>query len=772
MSSANERGTAGFGSLEEHSRTRRRLRGVLLINLGTPDAPDRRSVQRYLAEFLSDPAVIQLPSGLGWLNRPLGYMIARLRASKSAALYRRIWTERGSPLGSITAEQASALGAILPPDWRAFYAMRYGQPSIERTLETIAEAGIEELVVIPMYPQFSGTTTGTAVRELYDCLRRSGQHFGVTVRNSWYEDGGYIYAQAKLIQEYAGAHGLSPENTRLVFSVHGLPASYVKRGDPYPDHVRRSIDLITRRLGWPADRATMGYQSRMGPAKWLEPSLDGLLRELVERGDKRVLVCPISFTADCLETLEEIGVRYREIVEAAGAELFLCPALNAYEPFIVALRELTLRGPRPVASWEEKAQPLLSNQGRKKDGVHRDTDALVLIGVSKANNVGDGLGPRLQYSTEEGLCATKRAQCDLVPVLREVCEQAEISGAFVWNTCSRFEFYGWLTNAALNGGREQAITEVKRRLFQQREMDGLLVNVHFGTEAWHHLMRTASGLNSGLPGDKDILDQLETALRVAERAGTADQKTKRLVSDAFAMETDVRAQTAWGEFDPGYCYAALSRVAEKTGLSFADSRCVVFGGSTTSRSVLSALADRFEVPTRTITLVYRGHGSGQMKLLRKTIGNGKRLRVGSYGDRAALDAVVNADVVILGIDAEQPVLSADDIRDRSDFNQRPLTIIDFNSFGSTKGMETLEGVTVWSQQQLDAEVVAYGEGMCAEAHFAQAVEEAEQWIVNHAARRQCTVAVEPTPEICRQCGQPLAGRCFGQETLTVGEVVA
>lgn len=765
MSSTYERGAAGSGLLQKRSPTGRRSRGVLLINLGTPDAPDRRSVQKYLAEFLSDPAVIQLPLTLGWLNRPLGHTIARFRASKSAALYHKIWTERGSPLGSITEEQAGALGAILPPNWRAFHAMRYGQPSIERTLETIAATGIEELVVIPMYPQFSGTTTGTAVRELYDCLRRGGHHFSVAVRNSWYEDGGYIYAQAKLIHEYTVAHGLSPENTRLVFSAHGLPISYVKRGDPYPTHVRRSIDLITRRLGWPADRTTMAYQSRMGPARWLEPSLGGLLQELVEAGDERVLVCPISFTADCRDTLEEIDIRYRKVVEAGGVELFLCPALNAYQPFISALKELALRGPRPVATWNEKAKPLLSKD-RETDGVHRDTDALVLIGVSKANTIGDGRGPQLQYSTEVELCATKKARCELVPLLRDTCQESDVSGAFVFNTCSRFEFYGWLTDATLNGGREQTILEVKQRLFESSELDDLRVNVYFGGDAWHHLMRTASGLNSGLPGDKDILDQLETALRVAQRAGTADQKTERLVSDALAVERDLRAQTAWGEFDHGYCYAALARVAEKTGLSFADSRCVVFGGSTTSRSVLSALADRFEVPSRTITLVYRGHGSGQMKLLRKAIGNGKRLRVGSYGERAALDAVVNADVVVLGIDAQEPILHADDLRGRRDFTQKPLTIIDFNTFGSTNGIETLEGVTVWTQQQLDAEVSRYSETMCAQTQFTRAVQEAEEWIVEHAARRQCKIAVEPTPEVCQECGRPVSGKCVGSEHAT------
>ncbi|MBU0717955.1 MAG: ferrochelatase [Planctomycetes bacterium] len=505
----------------------------------------------------------------------------------------------------------------------------------------------------------------------------------------------------------------------------------------------------------------------MGPAKWVEPNLDSLLVQLAKAGEERLLVCPISFATDCLETLEEIDVRYRGIVEAAGAEMYLCPALNTFAPFISALRDLALRGPRPASAWGDKAKPLIS-ASRKDNGVNRDTDALILLGVSKANSIGGGLGPQLSYSTDAGLGLVKKAQCDVVPLLREVCEHSVVNGGFVWNTCSRFEFYGWLTPEALKGGRDRAVAMVRRRLFGERGAEGMEVNVHFGGEAWHHLMRTVAGLNSGLPGDKDILDQLETAERVAERAGTADQRTKRLIRDAMMVERETRRQTAWGRFGPGYCYAALARIVEATGVSLADSRCAVFGGSTTSRSVLLALAQRFEVPTRMLTLVYRGHGSGQMKLLRRAIGNGKRVRVGSYTEQAALDVVVSADVVVLGIDVAQPILDAEQIRDRRDFRKRPLTIIDFNTFGSTRGMDELEGVTVFDAQQLDNEVAAYGEAMRRSPEFSQAVAEVEDWIVTYAPRHQCPRAVEPTSEDCRTCERRQAGRCRTRAPVSVG----
>ena len=173
-----------------------RQRGVLLINLGTPEGPDPASVRAYLAEFLSDPEVIHLPAPLRCFNRPLGHLIARFRAPKSAAMYQRIWSKCGSPLRSITEEQASKLATMLPDHWKVFYAMRYGRPSIGETLEEIEAAGIEELIVIPMYPQYSGSTTGTALHELYGRLRRSHYLIHVIARTTWYDDGGYVYAQA------------------------------------------------------------------------------------------------------------------------------------------------------------------------------------------------------------------------------------------------------------------------------------------------------------------------------------------------------------------------------------------------------------------------------------------------------------------------------------------------------------------------------------------------------------------------------------------------
>ena len=205
------------GSERAHGSAPRRQRGVLLVNVGTPDRPDVPSVRRYLAEFLSDPLVIRLPAGMRWFQKPLSRLIARFRAPHSARKYQSIWTDRGSPMRAIMEDQASALASVLPDEWRVSVAMRYGRPGIAEALQEADGAGIEELVVLPMYPQFSGPTTGTLARELYRTLREAAPHINVTARTTWYDDIGYINAQSRLIAECASANDLTPQDTHLLF---------------------------------------------------------------------------------------------------------------------------------------------------------------------------------------------------------------------------------------------------------------------------------------------------------------------------------------------------------------------------------------------------------------------------------------------------------------------------------------------------------------------------------------------------------------------------
>ena len=323
----------------------------MLISTGSPAGDD----VAYMRGYLSAPMASRLPACLQWLQGGLGRRTARF--TRSADLGQGISTEHGSLLRLVMSKQVSALQSALPNGWRAFVGMCYGGPRIADVTREIAAAGIEELVMVPMYPQFSETTTGTVMREAYGALKEVGQHLRVTVRTTWYDDRAYLGAQAKRIAEYASRHGLNPADTHLVFAAHGLSVSYANRDDPYASQVEQSAALVAQRLGWPADRSTVAYQSRTGAAEWLKPDVREVLSELSDAGERRLLVCPMSVTMDCPETLEEIDVRCRAAFESRGGDFHVCPALNDYGPFVDALKNLALRGPQPVTSWGADSKP-------------------------------------------------------------------------------------------------------------------------------------------------------------------------------------------------------------------------------------------------------------------------------------------------------------------------------------------------------------------------------------------------------------------------------
>lgn len=731
-----------------------RARGVLLINLGTPDAPDVPAVRRYLAEFLSDPAVIRLPKPLDRLGGLLGSTIARFRAPTTTEMYRRVWSDSGSPLMSITNDQAAALEAALPRGWKVYVAMRYGRPGIVETLRRIEAAGLEELVVLPMYPQYSGPTTGTALRLVYEYLKEAKSQLHVTTRTAWFDDHGYINAQTRLVQDYAAAHGLGPENAYLLFSTHGLPVSYVRRGDPYVEHINRTVALVRDRLGWPSGRVALAFQSRFGPVAWLQPFTDDTLNDLIAAGEKRILICPISFTADCLETLEEIDVRYRELAERGGAELYLCPALNTYQPFISALKHLVLRGPRPISRVVPEVRTF-QPPDRAAETSTAPLDCLVMVGVSSAGRLERKHGPVLADTAPDVLRAVKRSQCDVPPLLQRLRDGAGVREAWLWNTCHRYELFAWLPEIHGATAREDAVGRIRHELFGKDEPAGLQVNVLRGADAWHHLLRTAAGLNSHLPGERDILEQMQAAHRLAIAAGTHGPLSQRLLSDVASIEQSLRDEAGWNRFDVDYAYAALSRLLPGALRDGETCRTVVVGGSTTSAAVLRTLTERFDVPSRCCTLLYRGHKhGGQMKLLRAAIGNGRRVRVSSYDEPRVAEVIRDADVVFFGLDRNEPVLTAEHLQHRSGGEQgssllergqtlrergrtaRPLTIFDFNLFGSTAGLVGLPGVILHDAATLEREAAATADEMCSSPEFAGTMETVERRIAELVAAKR------------------------------------
>jgi protoporphyrin/coproporphyrin ferrochelatase len=296
---------------------------VLLVNLGTPDAPDPSAVRRYLAEFLTDRRVVELPRLL-WLPILYGLVLTR-RPRKSAEAYRQIWTEEGSPLMAISQRQAAALRERFGDYPIVGLAMRYGDGSILSAIDRARDyAGTDRLLFAPLYPQYSAATTASAKDELFSALGRMRSQPAVRTLPPYYDDPLYIGALKTNIERQLAALDFEPQ--RLLLSFHGMPERTRILGDPYHDHCQETARRLSERLSIPTDVA---FQSRFGRAKWLEPATDATLAAYAGEGVKRVAVAAPGFAADCLETLEELGIRGRQTFLSAGGEKFaLLECLN------------------------------------------------------------------------------------------------------------------------------------------------------------------------------------------------------------------------------------------------------------------------------------------------------------------------------------------------------------------------------------------------------------------------------------------------------------
>ncbi|MFC0445051.1 ferrochelatase [Pseudidiomarina halophila] len=333
----NYRGYAGFSHAQKDKV------GVLITNLGTPDAPDTPSLRRYLKEFLSDPRVVEVPRVLWWLI--LNGVILRIRPRRSAAAYKTVWTEQGSPLMFHTEAQAKELQASLAKDYGddvvVRFAMRYGSPGMASVLDEMLSSGVRKLVLLPLYPQYSGATSGSTFDALArDFLQRRWLP-DLRFISHYHDDAGYIDACVQQIKAFWQQHG-RPQ--KLIFSYHGVPKNYLLKGDPYHCECHKTSRLIAEQLELGKDDYLTTFQSRFGREEWLQPYTDETLKALPDLGVKNVQVfCP-GFSADCLETIEEIGEENREYFEQAGGEHYAyIPALNASEPHIAALTALVKR---------------------------------------------------------------------------------------------------------------------------------------------------------------------------------------------------------------------------------------------------------------------------------------------------------------------------------------------------------------------------------------------------------------------------------------------
>lgn len=312
------------------------ISGVLLVNLGTPEAPERKPVARFLREFLSDSRVVDLPRYL-WLPL-LNLIIIPFRAGRSAAAYRKIWWPDGSPLLVLTQRLVSRLHSTLAPAMKVEIGMRYGNPSIRSGLERLKKAGVTEVVVLPLYPQFSNTTTASIYDAVEWALNDLEWRPVIHCVEQYHDHPAWVDAVASSIREFRQANGVAE---KLVFSLHGIPQRYVEQGDPYQEQCEQSVNSIVAALGLADDEWMLTYQSRVGREPWLQPYTDQALKALGSQGTRHVqVVCP-GFAVDCLETLEEIAMQNREFFEEAGGEkLEYIPALNCSDAHVAVMSAL------------------------------------------------------------------------------------------------------------------------------------------------------------------------------------------------------------------------------------------------------------------------------------------------------------------------------------------------------------------------------------------------------------------------------------------------
>lgn len=371
---------------------------------------------------------------------------------------------------------------------------------------------------------------------------------------------------------------------------------------------------------------------------------------------------------------------------------------------------------------------------------HQDLSAeLLMVGVSVPGRIGDGAGPPMAHHGYDTLRKFKLPAEQTINRLRKLYAETPLDEAWVWNTCSRIECYGWVREPFGKIDRAELLDQMVQGVLGESAAAHCEMNTLCGTEALHHVLRTAAGLNSELPGEMEVSQQLRGALQVARFAETAGPLTEMLVEKACEIEQDMRRSTAWGRFAPSYCSALLERLGSVIDTPYDRQRIAVIGRSGTALSLLKLLTDQHGVPSDHIALVHKGtRRGGAVKQIRRLVPDGRKIRVGTYDDPVILDVIAESDVVFYGIDLPRAVLDGEKLREKLQTERPPLTIVDFNTLGSTTNLADVPGVVLWDADRVQREVNHFADSMCQSASFWNTVEQVEQRLSEHAARVAAT----------------------------------
>jgi len=622
-------------------------------------------------------------------------------------------------LPEVLRAQVGALRTVLAKGWRVLGAVHGDTPSISDALHEVQASGIKRLIVIPMHPQFSPSLGAADLDELYACLGRMALDLHIEVRSSWYDDSAFIDATAHRLHAFATSHALHPRNAILAFQARAPQGDHSR----YREQVAATADLVRRRLGWPANLTTTIY----GDIGTMSCALDSLADnvEALDPGSARsVLVCPISDLSrrSCEHAVCEAA--YRAVLSART--VYLCAAANDSDEFIRALAQLVRRPRHSAYDLAHEPAPLFPTVDAGAN-VEREAGSLFMIGVESSGALGHGQGPAVHYSSAQDFRRVKRPHLETLDLLRHAVQCCEVRECWIWNTCTRFELYGWLPRDVHPRARRETIERLVALAFPTADPGRM--NILTGRQARLHMLRTAAGLNSHLIGDAEVVDQLDAARRAAEHAGSAAGLTNDLVDETVQSVRELREQTPWRDFENRYCATVLSRLADRLADPIGRGRILVVGGSTTSCSILETLVRNFHVPRERLSLIYRGHRKGALvRRLHNAAGEGNVTIIESYTDPAVLHAVARADLVFLGIDQREPVATAHDLKACRDLGQRPLTVLDFNTFGSVVHAANAPGLEFITAAEIDTGIDAFNAEALGRPEFAPALAAAEAWI--------------------------------------------
>jgi glutamyl-tRNA reductase len=603
---------------------------------------------------------------------------------------------------------ANRVERTLPKGWAVLPASMDAH-EIARVVESALDHGSDRLVVMPLQPQFARASTGRLLDLLYRTLADLAPDLHVEVRTSWHDDVEYIAAIADLTRATIERDGIDDDACRVLL----LPRPPLGSDQMHFDQCVQTARLVAQRLEWPESRVGVLDASACPAADWrTEPTGAG--------DADHVIVVPIG-----LVSRPDDDLCLGESFPQRGIVIHRCDPVEASERLAKVVGMIVRRGRHSVSP---------DRPARRGAGVPSHDEIvgdLFGVGVSVPGAACSAGDTDCSCSNEDFL-AIKRPHLEALTLLRDAQAELHLPECWLFNTCHRFELYGWFPVGADAQARAGLLRSLARIVGRDLASS---TRIRQGAEAWRHLVRTAAGLNSGLVGDADVIEQLESGLRAAQYAGTTGSRSQALIDRIIASVRALRADTSWGRYTHKYSEAALLHLPQDVQELFGGARITVMGGSTTAVSLLEVLRGRYAVPPERLTVIYRGNRSGPlMNRFLAAVGEDRLLRVETYHDPRTLHGVAGADVAFLAADHREPVFSGRQIvsaRAAASLSQPPLVVVDFNSFGSIRDA-ALPGLRLFDATTIAGLISGFNDRTRSCPDFPAAIAQAEEWIARHA----------------------------------------